>query len=168
MSLRETLNEKPRIVTAATLGIVVIAVIAIVWQLTRSGPGVGGSPSSQAFYTTDDGATLFADDIARIPPFEHRGGLAVRAIVFSCDGRKTRFVGYLERFRPDVAKRLAEQSNTASAQNPRMLAAIDDGFEVKRPGETEWTPIQRRARYLQVTQVECPPGTPGPLEVVLP
>lgn len=168
MSLRDTLNERPQIVTAATIGIIVIAVIAIVWQLTPSGPGLGGSRGGQAFYTTDDGATLFADDIARIPPFEHGGGQAVRAIVFSCDGRKTRFVGYLERFRPDVAKRLAEQSNTAAPQDPRMLAAMDDGFEVKRPGETEWTPMQRRVRYLQVTQVECPPGTPGPLEVVLP
>ena len=58
-------------------------------QKSPHGPGWKPSPGS-AFYTTDDGATLFTDGADRLPPFDHDGKAAVMAAVFSCDNGKHR------------------------------------------------------------------------------
>ncbi|HEY7116231.1 MAG TPA: hypothetical protein VH475_06585 [Tepidisphaeraceae bacterium] len=90
------------------------------------------------YFTTDEGKTWFALESSNRPPFVHDGKPAVRAHVFSCDGGKTMFVGYMSKFSPVV-----------------------EGPLVKRPGGTRWSPVGTGAADL-VMDVHCPDGTPAP------
>ena len=101
MGIRQKINENPGITTAVTAGIIAIAIGVIIWQ-GCGGSGSGGTiaVATKAFYTIDDGKTLFVEDINKIPPFPKDGKQAVKANVFSCDDGKTRFVGYLEMYTP--------------------------------------------------------------------
>jgi hypothetical protein len=114
---------------------------------------------TKAFFTTDDGATWFADDIDKVPPFDKDGKMAVRAHVFRCGHGKT-FVDHLERYTPQ-AKRLLEQAgaeNRTPDADPELAAAVMN-YQVKRPGGQEWVPINDVARSMQITTVRCPEGT---------
>jgi hypothetical protein len=94
VGIRESLNQNPGITTGVTAGIIIIALGFIIWQSTRS-----DRPSlpTKMYYTDDDGATKFSDDITKVPPFDHKGKPAVRARVFTCDGGKNQFVADLDR-----------------------------------------------------------------------
>ena len=103
MGLRETMNQNPRMVTGVTAGIILLALIIVGWQLLSSGSGTNTGATApnakgvaNAFFTTDDGKTWFADDAAKFPPFDKDGKPAYSAILFTCDGGKTQFVGYLQ------------------------------------------------------------------------
>lgn len=163
MTLRDTLNEKPQIVTAAAIGIIAVATLAIIWQILRPGGPAGSSGSNQAFYSIDDGTSWFADDIAKVPPFEAHGGMAVRAVVYTCDGGQTKFVGYLERYPADVARQLAGRPPGSSPEDLSALGVMQNSIEVKRPGQTEWVPARRHDLYARVISVTCPDGSPPAL-----
>lgn len=128
---------------------------ALIWFETR--PKLPEGPP-RAYYTTDDGKTLFADDAERLPPFDHGGKQAVRAHVFSCDGGKARFVGYLERLPEEAITTLH-----AEGQDPQKMDDDDIagrfGWAAKRPGDKEWVnSIKDAAAYKRVTNVTCPEG----------
>ncbi|MFN4241613.1 MAG: hypothetical protein ACK4PI_00080 [Tepidisphaerales bacterium] len=165
MGIRETLNEKPQLVTGIAIGILALAVILIAVQLFGGSRRAEGRVSNKQFFTVDDGQTLFVDDISKIPPFDHQGKQAVRAKVFTCDGGRTRFVGYLERYSPQAIE--AMQRAAAGGDNDTAQMQLEAGLEVKRPGETRWTPFRDGEGY-RIIAVQCPEGTPGPLEAVLP
>src|SRR6187549_127395 len=97
MGLRESMNNHKRATAGVIAVIVLLAVAGLAWQLTASSSGASGM-AGQLYYTTDDGATTFTAPANLTPPFDHDGKQAVRAIMFSSDGGKTRFVGYLERY----------------------------------------------------------------------
>src|SRR6516225_9036515 len=93
------------------------AVILVAFQThTR---GVAAS-SDRAFFTVDDGNTWFANDAAKIPPFDKDGKQAVRAFVYRCaDG--TTFVNHVQRYKPEAKRVLevqAKRTNATEKQSP--------------------------------------------------
>jgi hypothetical protein len=167
MGIRESLNQNQGIVICGATAIVLVAVLVIGIQLWPGGRQV----HSRAFYTIDDGQNLIVDRIDRHPPFEIDGRQAVRAYVFTCDGGRTRFVGYLERYTPDAHRHL-EQMRDRDPQHMEM--GMDEiivyGSEVRRPNMTEgvWIPRRDTDRAEEVTDVRCPDGTIEHLKPVFP
>jgi len=88
------MNQKPGLVTGVTVGVVVVALALIFWQQRK--PKVQAA-SNKAYYTIDDGQTTFEDELDKPTPFDYNGGKAVRVHMFSCNGGRTRFVGFLEK-----------------------------------------------------------------------
>jgi len=167
MGIRETIKKHSAMTVAATL---VVAAGALAYSLRDSGFGGPASASTKAFYTTDDGQSTFAADMSNLPPFERDGKPAVRVWMFSCDGGKTSFAGYLERYTPAAHKRLtaalAEQK--AKQATPSLPIGPADS-EVKKPGAgNAWVSRANVVEAAKVTHVTCPPGSGGELEIVLP
>lgn len=172
MGIREKLNQNPGITTGITIGIIVIALGAIIWQLF-GGEGVPAA-ITQVYYTTDDGKTYFADDVNKVVPFEKDGKEAVRCHVYTCSDGKP-FVAYLERLskeaKPKYEAALKAQqnqdpnSNAPAGPDPEQIAM--EGTEVKRPGDTKWL-LRHQPEAEKVTQINCPDGNNSALNVVLP
>ena len=93
MGVREALNKSKLTATVVAVVVIVGALIAIILQTRGSfaAPGPG-----EAYYTIDDGKTVFTDKSGRIAPFDKDGKPAYRAHVFNCGG--TQVVGYLSRY----------------------------------------------------------------------
>ena len=160
MGIRQTINEKPGLTTAATAGIILIAILFIGWQ-SCSGGGEGSVMSDKAFFTVDDGKTFFVDKSTNIPPYQKDGKVAVRAQVFTCDDGKTKFVGYLEMY-PPQEKAMLEAA--AKGPNKGQPAYVGFGGQamVKRPGDPPnmWVPLapQTTMAYQAIVQPKCPGG----------
>ncbi len=170
MGIRESLNQNPAITTGITIGIIVIALGFIVYQIV-GGDGAG-SPVTEMYYTTDDGATYFADDANKVAPFDKDGKEAVRCYVFKCSDGKP-FVAYLERMQKD-AKVKYEAALKASANAPEGAPPSMDlemiqmeGMEVKKPGDAKWAK-RNGPEADRITQINCPDGNNQALNIVLP
>lgn len=126
-------------------------------------------PITELYYTTDDGKTWFADKAELQPPFDKDGKEAVRVYIFTCDERKTTFVGYMERLTPE-AKKKAEALQKKAETDPSAMADLDmllqEGVEVKKPGG-KWVKRNTEAGD-KIIMVTCPDGTADKLEIVLP
>jgi hypothetical protein len=133
LSIRDTLNQKPGIV-AGVLGVLILVIF--LFLIFSSGSGTASTPvkpKADVFYTIDDGKTTFADGLDKTPPFDKGGKQAVRAYVFSCNGKKE--VVYLERFSPEVK---AKREQAYAANKPFVYDVPGGGLEVKAPGDKEW------------------------------
>ena len=157
MGIRETLNEKPAVVTGATIAIVVVILVFIFWQ---SRPASAPPPATKAYYTVDDGATTFEDDLSKALSFNRGGTLAVQAHMFSCDNGKNRFVGYLEKL-PEKAP-TPPAGREARGHDPRLLYGL-----VKQPTNktAKWYPRLSAEGGEVVANVKCPDGGSAPAEV---
>jgi hypothetical protein len=134
VGIRETLNKQPAIVIGAAIGVILLALIFLIYQVIGpSGPRL----ITKAYYTADDGASYFPDDIGLVPPFDHDGKQAVKAYVFKGPGVRE-FVGYLERYTDD-AKKMIESDRARGGAGP-MDPAMATGVEVKAPltGDQGW------------------------------
>lgn len=169
MGIRETLNKNPAITTGVTAGIVVIAIGIIIWQLWGgSGPSYTGSGVAKQYFSDDDGATYFADDSTKIPPFDHNGKQAVRALVFQC-GSGQPFVGMLQRYTKEAKAKL-EKAQSGKGAGEMVMEDIEiTGLEVKKPktGETGWVK-QTDPKAGAVNRVTCPDGKVDQLRAVTP
>jgi len=116
--LRGAINRHP-LVSGGVVLVVAIASLSLALK---------PAPKPQAYFTVDDGQTFF-EAPAQVPPFTYHGREAVRAVVYSCDGGKTKFVAYLLRHPPEE-KAAAEAILKRGGRMPPG--------EVKRPGEVEW------------------------------
>jgi len=185
VGIREKLNQNPAITTGATISIIVIALIFIGWQLTRGGSAGGGGLPTQAYYTTDENATgdaavsaLFTDGIDKVPPFDKDGKPAYSAYVFSCDGGKTKWVGYLQRYTPDAKKQLEQQQKPQAqpkdSNTPQNVGSAGAeqvalyGTEIKKPGAGSWVKQMDFEKARAVTEIKCPDGTTNNLEAAQP
>lgn len=164
MGVREFLNRHR--LAAALLALLLFAVggVCIALQL-RPTSELWVVPTKD-FYTVDGGETWFTDRIDRITPFDHGGKPAVLVHLFSCDGGKTRFVGYLEKL-PDHA---LEQYRASHQGRGDTNPEADDvagwvGRLVKKKGDKEWVAVSD-PRYLDVVQVHCPDGSIVPERVL--
>jgi hypothetical protein len=174
VGIRETLNRNPSIATGVTLAVVVIAVAFIVYsQVGLSTP----KPPSKAYFTIDDGATTFVDDIRKLPPFDYNGKQAVRVRMFKCGGEP--FVGYLERYTADAKKQLERIRNdppaAGGASGGRPASEMADlaktarmGMEVKKRGDAQWILMGDIQNSAKIMQVKCPDNATGTPEVVTP
>ena len=123
MGIRDAINRHPA--WAAILSsVAVILVIMVIFLRNRA---VDAS-HAKVFYTTDDGATFFADDLEKVPPFDHDGKPAVRAFVFTSDGGEHQFVQYLQKFSDDVKGRMDAR---------QLRTQIGLGL-IKKPGSASW------------------------------
>jgi hypothetical protein len=161
------MNRNPGITTGVTAGIIVLALLFIIWS-NWSSSSVGGATGGKSYYTEDDGVTYFADDNTKIPPFDHNGKQAVRAYVFQCKGGKP-FVQYLERYTPDAKTKL-EANRTKKTPDIGLLEGINfEGLEVKKakaPAD-KWIK-QSSPAYAQIVQPKCPDGDASQIISVMP
>lgn len=168
MSLRENIQSRP-VVAGALAGALIIIAAMVIFHETLGQPHRSVRWMNSAFYSDDDGKTWFIDDIGRIPPFDHNGKTAVRAVVF-CSGAGKQFVAYLEKF-SDAQQTEIEAGIAAHPEeksywlNSRML--------VKRPGDSAWlysgidaTPEQRAA--YQKAMIPISPDGSSNISLVLP
>jgi hypothetical protein len=167
VGIRETLNKNPAITTGATIGIILLAVGFIFWQLFgSSGPAV----ATEAYYTVDDGATYFADDINQIPPYDYKGKPAVRAYVYECPGGKP-FVSHLERYTAEGKKALEAARKSNDPNNPVVMEDVmATGLEVKKPGTGDkgWVKQGNGAAAAKIMELKCPDGKTDGIQPVMP
>lgn len=135
MGFRETLNKNPQAVTAATIGITVVALLLVVWQLWPSSSG----GLTKAYFTVDDGKTYFADDIYKIPPFQHNGKEAVRAHVYRFEESGPGTVVWMEKFMPETKKKIETFYADKKNRGTYMPEFYDEMFKlVKKKGTNDW------------------------------
>jgi hypothetical protein len=165
VGIRETLNKNPSITTGVTIGIIVVALVAIIWQAMGNRPDM---TPPRTFYTIDDGKTWFDDEANKIPPFDAKGGQAVRCYVFRCGEKGNKFVGYLERYKPDAATKMAELMKKGSEDPMAMEQVQMTGMEIKKPGDAKWVSRNTPQAEKIMADVKCPDGTQNNLEPVSP
>jgi hypothetical protein len=159
VGIRETLNENPRLTTGITIGIIVVVLGFILWQMhggSSSTPDGGGrSGGAQAYFSDDDGKTYFPDAATKVPPFDHGGKEAVRAHVLKCDGKT--FVNFLERYTPEGKKKMEAMGGKPPVGDPTAMESVRSaGMEVKRPGDKEWIRANPNdPRYGDVIRWQC-------------
>jgi hypothetical protein len=165
VGIREKLNDNPAITTGFTAGIIVIALVFIIYQLIPNRPKI----PTEAFYTVDDGATTFVDDINKIPPFDKDGKQAVRAHVFTCDDGKTQFVAYLERYTPKAKEALEKSRQSDNPDDTSVQEMLSStGIEYKKPGDKEWVNQMDSEKMNRVMSPTCPDGSTENLMPILP
>jgi hypothetical protein len=134
MALREAMEKYRTTAIAVAAGMILITLLSVWHSLAPP-----KKMSTQSFFSTDDGKTFFADSSSRIPPFDHDGKPAYGCYVFTNDGGKTKYVGWLFRY-TDEGKRRLEQSRT----HPGGVvgSSIYECIEVKAPGTGDhgWLP----------------------------
>jgi hypothetical protein len=166
--LREYFNEHP--LTAVAFSLAVLVIILFVMWYDASRPNALTRRLTLSWYTDDDGKTWFSDKKSLSPPFDHNGKTAVRAYLFSCDGGKTEFVAYLERYSSD-AKQAIEQAREKVLTDktpppPGLYERIEkNGLELKKPGDSEWADV-RSPEAAAIRKVNCPAG--GSLQEITP
>lgn len=138
MGIRETLNQNPRLTTGLTIGIIVIVLGLLAWQIWGGSVTPGGSdgPTNKRWFSDDDGKTWFADDFKKVGPIQHNGKEAVEAVVYKCDGKT--FCNHLIRYTPEGKKKMEATLNGKGPADPSVVGAIDTDIEVKSPGDKEW------------------------------
>lgn len=157
MSIREKLKKnQPLVIGLATVAIVV-GVVSTIWQARNDASSGGGG----AYFTVDDGKTLFVDKALRMAPFEKDGKQAVRAHVFMCGGKQV--VGYLSRYSADALQTLAEAKAAGGQGKPPpnigKLSSIGfTGTEYKKPGDAKWIVGTDQARIAAIRAFKCPDG----------
>ena len=172
MGLRETLNRNPAITTGVTIAIIVVALIYIVLQFSGSSrPPI----PTKGYFTTDNGATWFADSLNNVPPYMHDGKEAVRAYMYKCNDGKP-FVAYLERYTPETKKAIEKARAAAKANSQNIMARealysmeMQNVKEVKKPLDPgPWIKNRDYVRYSPVVKIQCPDGTTESLESDMP
>jgi hypothetical protein len=163
MGIREKLNNNPKVAVSVGIAALVLGVVFAAQALTHRG---GGGPSEEAFFTTDDGKTWFAESASNLPPFQHEGKEAVRAYVYECNGKQ--FVNHMERLTPERRKFMEAlvAAQRAGQQPPAASPAVAEGQQVKRPGGKEWVSINHFIKAGPVLQARCPDGKGEALPVV--
>jgi hypothetical protein len=98
MGIREKINQHPTVASAAAVAIVLAIGLEAYHYLAPSNsvPKSYGKAQGSAYYTTDDGATIFGEVDNMTTPFIRNGKPAVKAYVFLCSGQQ--IVAYLEKY----------------------------------------------------------------------
>ncbi|MGB7157418.1 MAG: hypothetical protein WBD40_05095 [Tepidisphaeraceae bacterium] len=168
MGIRETLNKNPAITTGATAGIIILAIVFIIYQL-----GGGGTPgiATEAFYSNDDGKTWFADDVNKIPPFDKDGKPAYRVYVYKCaDGKE--FVSHLERYTEQGKKAMEAAMKSSDAGSPVLMEDVMmNGLEVKDPTTDPvkgWVRQSDAVRAAKIMELKCADGNNAGIVPVVP
>ena len=83
------------------------------------------------------------------------------APIFSCDGGKTKFVGWLEQYSPEAKALLesAERDSKGNLKDPTVVNSLgwDSSPMVKRPGDPRWFKRHEK-EYDEITSPKCPEG----------
>lgn len=167
MGLRDFLNQRPALTTGITLGVIVLAVGFVLWRVLGSEVSPDATLVTKAYFTDDDGASWFVDELSKVPPFQRNGKTAVGVQMFTCDGGKTLFVGWLKRFTPEGKRKREEMLARAKNQPAAIFVDAEDfsAAEVKKPrtAETGWVK-ETDPSADAVRAVTCPDGSTENLE----
>lgn len=147
MSLRNKINENPIIPVVGVL--IALAVCGyFIWGMIAA-PGAGSLGSDWvAWYSIDDGKTVFADKHPPSEPFQKDGKDAVLAIVYTCDNNKTTFVHCL-------IKR-TEESFTPKGSTETLKQNVN---YIKKPGDAQWVSEKNFGKWSQIERdPKCPDG----------
>jgi hypothetical protein len=138
VGIRETLNQNPRITTLLTIGIIVIVLGFLAWQIW-GGPIPGSAndgPATKRWFSDDDGKTWFADDFKKVGPIQHNGKEAYEVIVYKCDGKT--FANHLIRYTPKGKQRMEATLAGKGPSDGGAVGDLDAEREVKSPGQKDW------------------------------
>lgn len=144
MSLRETMNQNPRLAVGVGVVGVVLAVALIAWQ-AMGGPKSGQpEPLGKTFYTEDEGKTYFADSIDKLAvEFKGpQGKPAVRAYVYQFPGEQP-VVGWMESYTPkgrEILKAFYQNPQNRKSAPPESPELRRETL-VKRPGMKAWVNV---------------------------
>lgn len=169
MSLRELIQKKTGVVTALAVILILVGILGTAYQLSGSRGPAG--PLQTVWYSTDDGATWFADAANKMP-FERDGKPGYQAYVMD-DGLDKPFVAYLERCGPMVEKELkalrGPDGVTPEEKREAYSRLASTGRQVKRPGQpgSEWV-AEFSDAAIRVKSVSPRPGGSGTLTMVNP
>jgi hypothetical protein len=160
-------------VKPVVVGVIVMGLGLAAWEVfggSGGEPQIGTTPT-RVYFTDDDGKTVFPDDAAKLPPFDHNGKPAVKANCFTSDGGRTHWVAYLERFTP-AGKRAMEEFNRRKPQDQDPIdrtRLMGMAVEVKPPGapEGEWVSISSK-KYTGVVTPKPPAGASGQIWPYMP
>ena len=163
MGIRESLNQNPAITTGVTAGIIVLALVFIIWQafggrshLRNMGPG-------KAFFSDDDGKSWFVDDATKIPPIDHDGKKAYRVQVFKCGDSGSPFVSHLETYSDDIKAKMeaAMKGDPNRPEAPMEYMNYENSMKVKRPGDAKWVEMNQKTmnEYSKIMTPVCPDGS---------
>jgi hypothetical protein len=168
MGVRETLRANPGKATVTAIVLLVGGVVYFYSQWSTADPGT--RPPTKLFVSTDGGKTYITLPADRLPPFEHEGKTAYRAYVFTCDGGRTKFVGYLERYSDRTKATMLEmwKRQAATGEQPALASGLFEGIEVMRPGGKQWVKQSDLTRAIEVMDVRCPNDPAKAAEMVLP
>jgi hypothetical protein len=156
VDFRETLNEKPAI-SWSLAGAFVVLLVVVAWrEFSSSGRAASTHAGFGIYFSDDDGQTYFADDAAKLTPFDHNGREAVRCNVFKNSSGP--FVGYLEKVAPPS---FSTNNGAPSIGDPTATDLV------KRPGDKGWVPICSAAGK-KIVDVHSPDGSSQSPEQVLP
>jgi len=174
VTIRETINQKPKLTAIAASVIALTAVFLILWNFFAGQGYAQNTYRGKTFFSDDDGKTWFIDDASHLPPFDHDGKTAYRAVLYRCGSGKP-FVAYLGKYSDAQFARMAEMKKEMSERDPgmdpqRLFATIP--MDVKKPGQTEWAAglapkgkTYDDTAYEKVTTVSCPEGAGTPVMV---
>jgi hypothetical protein len=112
----------------------VVAVIVFRFYGNSTAKLVGSTP--QLTYSDDDGNTWFLDDDSNLPPFDHHGKDAVRAVVTIDAAGKEKLL-YLLRYTPQ-GKQLLLNLKPSHDEPAAIDSHLAEETEVKAPGQSRW------------------------------
>lgn len=165
MSVREALKKHPNLFAGGslTVGLAVLG-FSLRGYFGTHVPILTPPKGLLAFYTNNDGQTLFPGQFDLETPFDHDGKSAVKANVFTCDGGRHQWVQYLEKWSDDGRKQLESVKSGPVGTPPPDRSLI----LVKRPNSDKWVSFNDPAAH-EITTPKCPDGTGlGPPDPVLP
>lgn len=167
MGVRQRIQGNPRLVGGVGAVLVIFAA-GVIYHETLGQPHQDLQLVNSAFYSDDDGKSWFIDDASKIPPFDHDGKKAVRAVVYRYDDDK-KFVAYLERF----SDAQLPQVQAVIAAHPEQASHwLHGAMQVKKPGSLKWIEpgdgnVANTIAYEKIITPEAPDGSKN-LSPILP
>ena len=157
MGIRQILNEKRGVSAAVAICLIVLTLGWMFWQSMDGGVRLG---TPQAFYTVDDGATWFADDANKIPPYNYNGKQAVACFVYKCGDKGQPWVSHLMRYTTEGKRQREDQLKKKGVNLIGSESLLQPPIEVKeaKSGDTGWVNVND-PRAAAIQKLQCPDGS---------
>lgn len=139
MSLREKMNDNPRVVGGIIAGLIVLMLVMFFWP-GGSDSDVAPTGAKGSYFSEDNGKTFFVAAPGSIPGQAKgpSGQVAYVAKVWQYPGEAP-VVGWLEHYTPKGITALQEfYGNSANKELPIEAANQDAERLLKRPGTEKW------------------------------
>lgn len=158
--IRGILRKYPAVI----IGVIAVLVIVALWYSM----GAMAKQGQAAFFTNDDGKTMYSDAFTQAPPFTSGGKEISIVIAISCDGGKTLKPGWLVRYTPDQQKTVNAMLKSGNiGMMPRGQVKAPVGGEWLSNGDIpsvnsikEFTAAQAAAKKAnEITSPKCPDGS---------
>jgi hypothetical protein len=163
VSVRKTINEHPAASASVGIGLCLLVGLLLVWQSFGGRSTALTIYAGKAFFSDDDGQTWFLDDVSKLPPYDHNGKQAYRALLFRC-GTDKPFIASIAKYSDaelkDFAAHLAVMAQREPGRPPITEAPPPEiALELKKPGDTKWLDPHSAAAYQRLSAPLCPDGS---------